>query len=208
MGYMMRNKNIRALFFDIGGVCLTNAWEYGSRQRAARHFSLDFKELDQRHHHVFGSFECGRITLDNYLTQVVFYKKRKFTEKAFFQFMKNESRPIPRTLSLLGSLQARGNYLLAAVNNESFELNDYRIKKFKLNRYFTNFFSSCFLGVRKPEPRIYQLAMKMTQMEAKEILFIDDRQVNAQAARALGMNVIHLEHVERLPEELKAYGIK
>jgi len=208
LGQIMRNKIIRALFFDIGGVCLTNAWEYESRRRAAKYFSLDFKELDQRHHHVFGSFECGRITLDDYLTGVVFYKKRKFTKKVFFTFMKNESRPIPSTLSLLGELQAHGNYLLAAVNNESLELNDYRIKKFKLNRYFTNFFSSCFLGVRKPEPQIYQLAMRMTQMEAKEILFIDDRQVNAQAARALGMNVIHLEHVKRLPEELRAYGIK
>jgi len=205
---MKRNKTIRALFFDIGGVCLTNAWEYGSRRRAARHFHLDFKELDQRHHHVFGSFECGRITLDDYLSQVVFYKKRKFTKKAFFQFMKNESKPILSTLSLLGELKAHGKYFLATVNNESFELNEYRIKKFKLNRYFTNFFSSCFLGVRKPEPRIYQLAMSMTQMEAKEILFIDDRENNAQAARALGMNVIHLELIKRLPEELRAYGIK
>ncbi len=205
---MMKNKTIRALFFDIGGVCLTNAWEYESRRRAAGHFHLDFKELDQRHHHVFGSFECGRITLDDYLTGVVFYKKRKFTRKAFFQFMKNESRPHPSTLSLLEELKAHGNYLLAAVNNESFELNDYRIKKFKLDRYFTNFFSSCFLGVRKPDPQIYQMAMGMTQMEAKEILFIDDRENNAQAARALGMNVIHLKDVKRLPEELRAYGIK
>jgi len=187
---------------------LTNAWEYESRRRAARYFSLDFKELDQRHHHVFGSFECGRISLDDYLAQVVFYKKRKFTKKAFVQFMKNESKPILSTLNLLKELKARGNYLLATVNNESFELNEYRIKKFKLNRYFTNFFSSCFLGVRKPEPRIYQLAMRMTQMKPKEILFIDDRQVNAQAALALGMNVIHLEDVEKLSEELKAYGIK
>lgn len=204
----MKNNTIRALFFDIGGVCLTNAWEYESRRRAARYFSLDFKELDQRHHHVFGSFECGRISLDDYLAQVVFYKKRKFTKKAFVQFMKNESKPILSTLNLLKELKARGNYLLATVNNESFELNEYRIKKFKLNRYFTNFFSSCFLGVRKPEPRIYQLAMRMTQMKPKEILFIDDRQVNAQAALALGMNVIHLEDVEKLSEELKAYGIK
>src|SRR5579863_8982917 len=154
---MMRNKTIRALFFDIGGVCLTNAWEYESRRRAAGHFSLDFKELDQRHHHVFGSFECGRITLDDYLTQVVFYRKRKFTKEAFFQFMKNESRPYLSTLGLLERLRAHSNYLLATVNNESLELNEYRIKKFKLNRYFTNFFSSCFLGVRKPESRIYQM---------------------------------------------------
>src|SRR5258708_36912939 len=105
---MMRNKTIRALFFDIGGVCLTNAWEYESRRRAARHFSLDFKELDQRHHHVFGSFECGRITLDDYLAQGVFYKKRKFTRKAFFQLIKKESRPFPSTLILLGWRKARG----------------------------------------------------------------------------------------------------
>src|SRR3569833_572084 len=127
---MKHSNKIQVLFFDLGGVCLTNGWEYPSRLRAAKHFSLDFKEMDQRHHHLYEKFERGEMTLHQYLSQLVFYKKRKFSEAAFIRIMKNESQSYPTTLDLLKSLKQ--SYLLAALNNESTELNNFRIKKFKL----------------------------------------------------------------------------
>ena len=54
-------------------------------------------------------------------------------------------------------------WLVATLNNESCELNEHRIKKFKLRELFSIFFTSCYLGVRKPDEKIYQLALGITQ---------------------------------------------
>ena len=122
--------------------------------------------------------------------------------------MESESHPHLGTLKLLKRIRRKGDYVLAALNNESLELNRFRIKKFKLNDYFTLFFSSCFLGVRKPESKIFELALQVTQRNPEDCLFIDDRKENVQAAKRLGMRVIHLKNIEDLSSELMALGIK
>ena len=97
--------------------------------------------------------------------------------------------------------------MLATLNNESLELNRFRIEKFGLRNYFTAFFSSCYLGVRKPEPRIYEIALQVTQRKQQECLFIDDREENVKAAQALGIRGIHLKGVEKLEAELETHDI-
>ena len=209
MRHSVKNKGkIRVLFFDIGGVCLTDGWEYASRQKAAEHFSLDLKEMDRRHRLLLEEYECGRISRSAYLAYVVFYKKRKFSEAAFIRFIEGESKPYKATLDILKKLKASEKYLLGVLSNESYELNNFRIKKFGLQGYFTHFFSSCFLGIRKPDPRFYKIALQVTQKVPREILYIDDREVNVKAARALHINCIHLEQAGDLAEKLRSYGIE
>lgn len=64
---------ITALFLDVGGVLLTNAWDRQARQRAAEIFGLDYAEMDERHHLTFDTYEEGKLSLDEYLNRVIFY---------------------------------------------------------------------------------------------------------------------------------------
>jgi putative hydrolase of the HAD superfamily len=78
---------ISAIFFDIGGVLLDNGWDHLKRNRAAAKFGLDREEFNDRHHLTFGSYEMGKITLDEYLNRVIFYKDRPFTRAEVKEFM-------------------------------------------------------------------------------------------------------------------------
>jgi FMN phosphatase YigB (HAD superfamily) len=99
------------------------------------------------------------------------------------------------------------DYLMATLNNESLELNLFRIEKFGLQSRFSLFISSCFMGVAKPNPDLFRSALRITQREADECLFIDDREANLESARGLGMRTIRFENCTRLHEELRDHGV-
>ena len=78
---------IKALFWDVGGVLLTNAWDRSQRDAALEHFQLDKEEFADRHEMVVSSFERGKIGLDDYLERTVFYRNRPFGRDDFKQYM-------------------------------------------------------------------------------------------------------------------------
>jgi len=199
---------IRAVFWDVGGVLLSNAWDHTQRAEALKHFQLDENEFRDRHEMVVSSFERGKITLDEYLDRTVFYRQRPFTRDAFRNYMLSLSQPFPDVLEFAQSLTASGKYLMATINNESRELNYYRMEKFGLRKIFRLFFSSCFVGLRKPESGIYQLALETTQIPAEECCFVDDRALNLECAMKLGMHTIEIDGLEQLRRDLLELGVK
>ena len=198
---------IRAIFWDVGGVLLTNAWDRAQRGAALEHFDLDEEEFNDRHEMVTSSFERGKITLDEYLDRTVFYRTRPFTRDAFREYMFSLSQPFPEVITLAERLSDSGKYFMATINNESRELNYYRIEKCGLRKMFRLFVSSCFVGVRKPERDIYRLALEMIQIPAQECCFIDDRVLNLECAAKLGMHTIEMQGLERLREDLGKLGV-
>jgi putative hydrolase of the HAD superfamily len=197
---------ISAIFWDVGGVLLSNAWDRAQRRRALAHFGLDEVEFEDRHEMLVSSFERGKITLDDYLQRTVFYRPRPFTPDDFKARMFSLSQPCDETLELARSLAHSCDYLMATVNNESKELDLYRIQTFGLRKIFDVFISSCFVGLRKPEEGIYRLALDITQRPPEECLFVDDRPLNVDAAAQLGMSVIRFESAQQLRRELKKFG--
>jgi putative hydrolase of the HAD superfamily len=200
-------EKISALFWDNGGVILTNGWDRGSRLAAVEKFRLDWADFEDRHELMLNAFESGQATLEEYLRRTVFYRERSFTMEEFKQFMFEQSQPFAESLEFLAELARGRRQLLAALNNESAEINDYRIRTFHLRDYFEAFFSSCYLGVRKPDTEIYRLALKITQRGAGECILIDDRGLNLECARELGMHTIQFQNVAQLREDLKQFGI-
>jgi putative hydrolase of the HAD superfamily len=200
-------SKISALFWDIGGVLLTNAWDHAERLRTLNHFLLSEAEFHDRHEMVVSSFEQGKITLDEYLDRTVFYRDRSFTRQAFKDDMFSQSEPDNEALALARELTKSGKYLMSTINNESKELNLFRIKKFGLDEIFGLFVSSCFIGLRKPEAAIYQLALEITQKPAEQCCFIDDRALNLECAKQLGMHVIQMKGAEQLRQELQGLGV-
>ena len=195
-------SEIRAIFWDVGGVLLTNAWDHTQRLAALEHFHLDQEEFQSRHEMVVSSFERGKITLDEYLDRTVFYRSRPFTRDEFRDFMFSLSQPTPEVLALARALADSGKYFMGTINNESRELNLYRIEKFGFREIFRLFVSSCFVGLRKPESGIYRLAIELTQINPEECCFIDDRALNLEIAQKMGMHTIQMQTPEQLREEL------
>lgn len=199
---------IRAIFWDVGGVLLTNAWDRSERMAALERFRLDEEEFNARHEMVVSSFERGKISLDEYLDRTIFYRNRPFTRDQFREYMFSLSQPMPEVLAFARDLTATGRYFMATINNESRELNLHRIEKYGLREIFQLFVSSCFVGLRKPESGIYRLAIETTQVNPEECCFIDDRAINLEGAATLGMRTIQMQNLEQLRDELGNLGVK
>lgn len=198
---------ITTLFFDIGGVILTNGWDRDGRREAAQTFGLDWEDFQDRHELSFPAFDAGQITLNQYLDRTLFYRSRTFTREEFTAFMFAQSKEYPETRAILSVLARSGKYLIAAINNEPLELNQYRIEAFQLRRDFQAFFSSCYLNARKPEETIYRIALEVTQRPPESCVFIDDRALNLENPRRLGMNVVHHQNAPQLRQDLQSLGI-
>ena len=197
---------ISTLFWDVGGVLLTNGWDHHLRRRAADKFGLDWDEFERRHVSSARDFETGRLSLDDYLQRTVFHDTRTFDAQAYKQFMLDSSTVLPG-LEMLKQIAASGRYLLGMLNNESLELNNDRIAKFGLRDYFDVFFSSCYVGYWKPDPEIYQLALNVVQRDPAECVFIDDRAANVEAARQLGICGIQFHSPEQLVGDLRTLRV-
>ena len=198
---------IRAIFWDVGGVLLSNAWDHVQRMATLDHFHLDEAEFHDRHEMVVSSFERGKITLDEYLDRTVFYRTRDFSRDDFKAYMFSLSKPFPEVLNLARTLAESGKYFMGTINNESRELNLYRIEKNGLRNIFRVFVSSCFVGLRKPEADIYRMALEITQMPAEQCCFIDDRALNLECATKLGMQTIEMQSLDQLQKSLAALGV-
>lgn len=201
-------SDIHAIFWDVGGVLLSNAWDHNERAEALEHFHLDQKEFQARHDPLVSSFERGEITLDEYLERTVFYTGRSFTREEFRDYMFSLSRPMTDVLTFARALAGSGKYFMGTINNESRELNLYRIGKFGLREIFRVFVSSCFVGLRKPESGIYRLAVEITQIDPEQCCFIDDRAQNLECAAKLGMHTIQMQTLDQLRKDLENLGVR
>lgn len=186
---------------------LTNGWDHVSRERAAAAFCLD-AGFEARHAAVAIDLDTARLTFDEYLDRVVFDRPRTFTRDAVIAFIRNESQRLPEMLELVDELVATGRSALFALNNESRELNAYRIATFDLARRFTGFLSSCYLGLAKPDRAMYERALEIVQRPASACVFVDDRAANVAIAHELGMVAIHHTSPASTREALRAAGIR
>lgn len=198
---------LTTVFWDIGGVILTNGWDHNSRMEAVKAFQLDWEEYRERHDLSFPAFDAGQITLDQYLDRTLFYRPRAFSREEFTAFMFAQSEEYPEMRALLRDVARTEKYFVASINNEPRELNNYRIEAFGLRSEFQVFFSSCYLNARKPEEHIFRIALEVSQRPAEECVFIDDRSLNLENPRRLGMHVIQHKNAAQTRAELQALGI-
>lgn len=198
---------ITHLFFDVGGVLGTDAWDREQRARAAARFGLDAAEFEERHAEAVGALEAGAMTLDEYLEAAVFHRPRPFGREAFEAFVREQSVPHADAIALARELGGTGRYRLMTLNNQAAELNVYRLRHFGLTECFVAFVSSCWVGAVKPARRMYETALAVAQVEPGRAVFIDDRERNLEPARALGMHALLYRGAPDLRVELAALGV-
>ena len=186
---------VKALFLDIGNVLLTDGWDHHARKRAVNNFKLELNELEDRHHLTFEAYEEGKLTLEEYLSLAVFYCKQTFTRTEFQKFMFEQSKPHPQMIDLIRKLKTQYGLKIVVVSNEGRELNEYRIRKFKLNGFVDSFISSCFVHLRKPDIDIFHLALDISQVPTQHVVYIDDTPMFIQIAEGLGIrSILHTNY--------------
>ncbi|WP_142688070.1 HAD family hydrolase [Chitinophaga polysaccharea] len=204
---MDNHTKITTLFLDIGGVLLTNGWDRAARKLAIQTFDLDALETEERHHLTFDTYEEGKLTLDEYLTRVVFYKERSFSRQDFRDFMYAQSAPYPEMLELIPKLKEKYKLKIAIVNNEGRELNEHRIHHFNISRFVDFYISSCFVHFRKPDADIYKIALDIAQVKPAEVVYVEDRSMFIDVAAGLGINgVCHTDYESTLTK-LAGFGL-
>jgi putative hydrolase of the HAD superfamily len=191
------------ILFDVGGVLLTNGWDRCERTLVLEQFHLDREAFEALHTTPYDAWERDAISATAYLDATIFYEPRSFSREEVLAAICAQSQPLPDgALGILRELAASHKYLLGALNNEAREPNQYRFDRFGLWACFQLAFSSCYLGLRKPEPAIFRRALDILGKPPERILFIDDRNENVAAASAAGMKTIRFTGADALRQEL------
>ena len=198
---------ISTVFFDIGGVVLSNGWDRDQRRKTAENLGFDYAAFDSRHLQVVDSLERGQLSLHDYLQWTLFYEPRPFGEDDIIRAIEDLSVPDAATLDLVRGLRQHSTLGLMTINNEARELNEYRIGRFGLRAVFSAFFSSCYLGLVKPQPEHYRRALDIAQRAPDECLYVDDRPMNVEVAAILGMHAILFKDAVQLEADLRSAGI-
>ncbi len=202
---------IEVVLFDVGGVLLTNGWDHRERAAVYDHFGLtaaEKAEIEARHPAPYDAWERDAISPDAYLDEVVFFVPRRFTREEFYARMREVSQPIADSARrTLEELAASKRYGVGVLNNESRLLHAYRMEAFGLGDLLQFQFSSCYLGLRKPEAAIYRRALDILGREGRRVLFIDDRAENVAAAQAAGMEAVQFTGESALRAVLADRGL-
>jgi putative hydrolase of the HAD superfamily len=198
---------ISVLFTDVGGVLATNGWDHLARQRVAEHFGIDYKAMNERHAPIFDIYEEGKLTLDEYMARVVFNERRSFSPADFRRMMFAQSVADPQMMGLARALKARHGLRVVVVSNEGRELSLHRFDLFGMREFVDFFVVSCFVGMRKPDPAMYRMAIDMSQVPPEQIAYLDDRPMLAEAAAALGIRAIRHTDIQSTRSALAALGL-
>lgn len=203
--------SIRTLFWDLGGVVLTNGWDLGQRTRVLTRLGVNLEAYEEAHDRANYYWERGLITAENFFSQTVLRPNPtvNLTFEMLWPQVCAESKVLhPECLDLLADLKQTGRYRVATLNNESRELNEYRLDAFKLRSLFDYFICSGYVHEMKPMPGIYNAAVDISGFAADTALFIDDKKENCDAAQEAGMNAILFETPAQLCADLAGYDIK
>ena len=202
----MEYPKIKTLFLDIGSVLISNGWDRYARQRAVELFQLEPNEFSDRHHIFFETYEAGKLTLAEYLDKVIFYEHRDFTAETFMNFMFQQSVAIEGSIEYFMAIKKKYGLNILALNNEGRELNEHRIKAFRLNELFNLFISSCYVHLRKPDKQIFRMACDVSFTDPEHALFIDDRIIHVQIAGSLGIHGIQFTGLESTKKQMEGFG--
>lgn len=205
------SNQIRTIFWDLGGVLLTNGWDLNQRTRVLSPLGVNPQAYEAVHDSANYFWERGLSSAQDFFRETVLLPNPQLNLPFadLWPLVCAESKVLhPECFDLLAALQTSGRYVLATLNNESRELNAHRLDAFDLRRYFHYFLCSGYLHEMKPAPGFYRYAIEISGLPPSTSLFIDDKPENCAAARALGIQTIVFESPAQLTRELNQLGIQ
>ena len=208
-----RDGRFRALICDFGGVLTSPLFEsFAAYQRATGIGAEQLGEAMARvtekwgGRHPLFELEKGRITEVEFLRQLEVELGGGVRLDAFRDTYFEHLRPNEAMIGFVRALKVRGLRTAMLTNNVREWEPLWRAKFPDLEDVFDVVVDSAFVGMRKPEPEIYLLTVERLGggLTPSECLFVDDLEVNCEAARALGMGAVRFEHAEQTMAAVEA----
>ena len=202
---------MRAVVFDYGMV-LTADQDKEAHALLMRRTGLSFERFEQLYWADRHAYDEGKLTglafwqkfvrdagLDGKLNQAAIEELNQWDARMW-------TTQNPVMVAWQEQLKARG-LLTGILSNMGDNVLESIEREFSWLGNFDVLVWSYQLGIAKPDPAIYLYILKKLGTEPGETLFIDDKQVNIDAARQLGMKAILFTNVDRLREDLTATGL-
>jgi len=193
---------IRAIFFDFGGVIVRTEYQ-APRQHLADELGMEYEDLEKL---VFAGpssirASLGEISDKEHWAEVTKRLRRSASETEAIREEFFAGDVVDRGIvEFLRSLRPR--YHVGLISNAWPDLRDYIIKQ-KFDDAFDHMVISGEVGVMKPEPRIYQIALEQAGVSPNEAVFVDDFIENIEGCEALGMRGIHFRDSGQAMDEIK-----
>jgi epoxide hydrolase-like predicted phosphatase len=193
---------IRAVFFDLGGVIVRTEYQ-APRQQLAERLGLEYDDLSKI---VFDSetghqASTGAITSQQHWEAVMKRLKRPLEEMTSIRADFFAGDIIDRDiLNFLRSL--RGTHKTGLISNAWSDLRDYLVRE-KMIDAFDHIIISAEIGVAKPEPGIFLVALERAGVKPDEAVFVDDFYVNIEGCEKVGIKGIHFKDAQTALQQLK-----
>ena len=195
----------RAIISDFGGVLTSPLFEsFAAWQRTS---GLSFETLgnamahaaERSGIHPLYELEKGTITEAEFLRML----EAELDPPASLSGMRDvyfeHLHPNRPMIEFMGSLRGRGLRMALLTNNVREWEPHWRAKLPEIDEIFEVVVDSAFVGMRKPDPEIYELTLARMGggLEPEHCVFVDDVDVNCEAAEALGMRAVHFQHADQ-----------
>ena len=195
--------SIKAVFFDLGGVIVRTEYQ-APRQHLAERLGMEYDDLVKI---VFDSdsgyqASIGAIPADVHWDAIIKRLKRPAAELESIRHEFFAGDVIDRTLlDFLRSL--RGKYITGLISNAWGDLREYILRE-KFEDAFDHIIISAEVGAVKPQAKIYQIALERAGVKPKEMVFVDDFEVNIKGCEKLGIKGIHFKDPDSALKQLRA----
>jgi putative hydrolase of the HAD superfamily len=199
---------IKAIIFDLGGVLMTDVPLKQIAEDFAKKSPLSKEQI---HAHLYPTehwnlLTLGKITEDEYWDNFLQASKTNVDKKYLKDKVRSSLYPLEHTTRILNLL--KNHYKLAILSNHAKAWSEYMIQTFDLFKSFDQMIFSCDVGIRKPDPKIYEIALEKLKCNTQECIFIDDKKRNTDAAEKLGIKGIIFEDASKLIKNLEVFGVK
>ncbi len=193
---------IRAVFFDFGGVIQRTEYQ-APRQHLAERYGMDYDDIDRL---VFASDSAQRASVGEIEEEAHWQNvlRRVKGSKAEMEIIKYEFfGGDVIDLELVNFIRSlRGKFHTGLISNAWSGLRSV-LEKERLIDIFDTVIISAEVGMTKPEPGIFHLALEQAKVKAEEAVFVDDIQVNIDGCQMVGMKGILFDDPHGAMEELK-----
>lgn len=198
---------IRAVIFDLGGVVLGSppqAFRAYEAERGIENNFLNRMVLRNGRASAWAKLERGELDMPSFFTAFDAEAAADGVTISTAELMHRvalASMPRPEMVLAVRKIREHGLKVAALTNNWASE--DQNGKMDLLRAEFDVFIESVIEGVRKPEPRIYEIVCERLGVQPSEAVFLDDLGPNLKPARAMGMTTIKVDEVEPALIELE-----
>jgi epoxide hydrolase-like predicted phosphatase len=179
---------IKAFIFDFGGV-LARTEDYTPRHAWDERLGLPTGSVERAVHHsdIWIQAQLGRITPRAYwngVAELLYMRKEDIDELRRDYF--SGDRLNHKLVALIRDLRAKG-YPVALLSNESLQLES-RLREYGIHDLFDHVLISALMGMMKPDPTVYRVALQSVHAAPHEAVFVDDSLVNVRGAQPLGIH--------------------